>query len=238
VDLVSSHTDLSKRDVNRIVDQLEGQAAGDGPASPSARPNEWVDLISSLSARADENRWAEPEGQLMAESRSTKNLTKQQTTPGHSSKHSSLASTCSWNCNGADRSLSFDVQKILSSLATARDKWPSKRTTGQAGIKTPALALQHDSSGCGKLPVIPTLADDPGKITQRISRCPLRSGWSRNGSAMSLSNSQEMICPTAATAGCSYPNSNRRNCRSARSRSPSFDHSQAAGEAVQDLQRQ
>jgi len=89
-----------KRDVNRIVDQLEGvwrQVVDQQPLSQTGM-SEWS-LSQVCPARADEtdelNRKVD---QLMAEMRSTKDADQKATseaTPVHSSKHSNLASTCS-----------------------------------------------------------------------------------------------------------------------------------------------
>lgn len=148
VDLVSSRTDLSKRDVNRIVDQLEGvwRQVVDQQAPQPDRMSELVDYLKSVQpgqTKTDElNRKVD---QLMAEMRSTKDADQKATseaTPGPlqrslQSGFNMLLGTVMGRSDLSD----FDVEKILSSLATARDKVTEQtdKLAAQAGIKTPAL---------------------------------------------------------------------------------------------------
>lgn len=144
VDLVSSRTDLSKRDIARIVDQLEGvwRQVVDQQAPQQDRIGELMDYLKSVQpgqTKTDElNQKLE---QLMAETRSSKEA--DQTTAG--ATPNPLQKTIQSSLNmlmgtvlGRTDLQDLDIEKILGSLATVRDKVSEQadKVTGQAGIKT------------------------------------------------------------------------------------------------------
>ena len=144
VDLVSSRTDLSKRDINRIVDQLEGvwRQVVDQQAPEQDRIGELMDYLKSIQpgqTKTDElNQKLE---QLMAETRSSKETDQKATeaTPGPLQRtiQSSLNMLMGTVLGRTDLQ-DLDVEKILSSLATARDKVSEQadKVAGQAGMKS------------------------------------------------------------------------------------------------------
>ncbi|MBD2596943.1 MFS transporter [Nostoc spongiaeforme FACHB-130] len=125
IDLVSSRTDLSKRDVNRIADTLYNvwqQVVGQQPPVQD-RLGELVDYLKSLppgQTRTDElNAKLE---QLIAESRSAKQAD-QKATPGplQQTLQQGLTALTGIVLGRTDLS-DIDVEKILQSLTTAKDK--------------------------------------------------------------------------------------------------------------------
>lgn len=148
VNLVSSRTDLSKRDINRIVDQLESvwrQVVGQAVPQQD-RMGELINYLKSVQpgqTRTDELN--QKLDQLIAEMRSSKEADQgaaQKATPGpiQQTLMSSFNSLMGVAMGRTDLS-NIDVEKILSSLLTARDKVTEQadKVAGQAGIKTPAL---------------------------------------------------------------------------------------------------
>ncbi|MBD2302695.1 MFS transporter [Nostoc sp. FACHB-190] len=125
IDLVSSRTDLSKRDVNRIADTLYNvwqQVVGQQPPVPD-RLGELVDYLKSLppgQTRTDElNAKLE---QLITESRSAKPAD-QKAAPGliQQTVQQGLTALTGIVLGRTDLS-DIDVEKILQSLTTAKDK--------------------------------------------------------------------------------------------------------------------
>ncbi|WP_026733705.1 hypothetical protein [Fischerella sp. PCC 9605] len=131
VDLVSSRTDLSKRDVNRIADTLYSvwqQTVGQvGQVRPQDRMGELVDYVKSLKpgqTNTDElNRKLDL---LIAEMRSAKEADQratQETAPGPIQRTLQQGITALTGIVLGRTDLSdLDVEKILGALTTAKDK--------------------------------------------------------------------------------------------------------------------
>ncbi|PLZ95777.1 hypothetical protein CEN50_21190 [Fischerella thermalis CCMEE 5268] len=141
IDLVSSRTDLSKRDANRIADTLYSvwqQVVGQ--TQPQDQMAELVNYLKSLQpgqANTDElNRKLD---QLIAEMRSAKDAdqkTAQQTTPGPIQRTLQQGITALTGIVLGRTDLSdLDVEKILGALTTAKDKVTEK--ADQLGLPTP-----------------------------------------------------------------------------------------------------
>lgn len=147
VDLVSSRTDLSKRDLNRIVDQLEGvwRQVVDQQAPQQDRMGELIDYLKSIppgQTKTDElNAKVD---QLMAEMRSSKQADQKQAeaTPGpvQSTLQQGLNTVMAMVMGRADLS-ELDVQTILNSLSKARDTVSEQadKIADQTGIKSAAV---------------------------------------------------------------------------------------------------
>lgn len=132
IDLVSSRTDLSKRDANRIADTLYSvwqQVVGQ--TQPQDQMAELVNYLKSLQpgqANTDElNRKLD---QLIAEMRSAKDANQkaaQQTTPGPIQRTLQQGITALTGIVLGRTDLSdLDVEKILGALTTAKDKVTEK----------------------------------------------------------------------------------------------------------------
>ncbi|MCP6757715.1 MAG: MFS transporter [Fischerella sp. CENA71] len=141
VDLVSSRTDLSKRDANRIADTLYSvwqQVVSQTPSQD--RMAELVDYLKSLQpgqANTDElNRKLD---QLIAEMRSAKEADQraaQEATPGPIQRTLQQGLTAlSGIVLGRTDLSDLDVEKILGALTTAKDKVGEK--ADQLGLPTP-----------------------------------------------------------------------------------------------------
>ncbi|WP_016871542.1 hypothetical protein [Fischerella thermalis] len=141
IDLVSSRTDLSKRDANRIADTLYSvwqQVVGQ--TQPQDQMAELVNYLKSLQpgqANTDElNRKLD---QLIAEMRSAKDADQraaQQTTPGPIQQTLQQGITALTGIVLGRTDLSdLDVEKILGALTTAKDKVTEK--ADQLGLPTP-----------------------------------------------------------------------------------------------------
>ncbi|MBF2070503.1 MFS transporter [Fischerella thermalis] len=141
IDLVSSRTDLSKRDANRIADTLYSvwqQVVGQ--TQPQDQMAELVNYLKSLQpgqANTDElNRKLD---QLIAEMRSAKDANQkaaQQTTPGPIQQTLQQGITALTGIVLGRTDLSdLDVEKILGALTTAKDKVTEK--ADQLGLPTP-----------------------------------------------------------------------------------------------------
>ncbi|MBF1988271.1 MFS transporter [Fischerella thermalis] len=141
IDLVSSRTDLSKRDANRIADTLYSvwqQVVGQ--TQPQDQMAELVNYLKSLQpgqANTDElNRKLD---QLIAEMRSAKDADQkaaQQTTPGPIQRTLQQGITALTGIVLGRTDLSdLDVEKILGALTTAKDKVTEK--ADQLGLPTP-----------------------------------------------------------------------------------------------------
>lgn len=145
VDLVSSRTDLSKRDINRIVDQLESvwRQVVDQQAPQQDRMGELLDYLKSVQpGQTKTDDLNQKVDQLMAEMRSSKEADQkatQEATPGPlqrslQSGFNLLLGTVMGRTDLSD----FDVQTILSSLSTARDKVTEQadKIATQTGMKS------------------------------------------------------------------------------------------------------
>ncbi|PMB46595.1 hypothetical protein CEN39_25750 [Fischerella thermalis CCMEE 5201] len=141
IDLVSSRTDLSKRDANRIADTLYSvwqQVVG--KTQPQDQMAELVNYLKSLQpgqANTDElNRKLD---QLIAEMRSAKEADQraaQEATPGPIQRTLQQGITALTGIVLGRTDLSdLDVEKILGALTTAKDKVTEK--ADQLGLPTP-----------------------------------------------------------------------------------------------------
>ncbi|PLZ86468.1 hypothetical protein [Fischerella thermalis] len=141
IDLVSSRTDLSKRDANRIADTLYSvwqQVVGQ--TQPQDQMAELVNYLKSLQpgqANTDElNRKLD---QLIAEMRSAKDANQkaaQEATPGPIQQTLQQGITALTGIVLGRTDLSdLDVEKILGALTTAKDKVTEK--ADQLGLPTP-----------------------------------------------------------------------------------------------------
>lgn len=141
IDLVSSRTDLSKRDANRIADTLYSvwqQVVGQ--TQPQDQMAELVNYLKSLQpgqANTDElNRKLD---QLIAEMRSAKDANQkaaQEATPGPIQRTLQQGITALTGIVLGRTDLSdLDVEKILGALTTAKDKVTEK--ADQLGLPTP-----------------------------------------------------------------------------------------------------
>jgi nucleoid DNA-binding protein len=148
IDLVGSRTDLSKRDVNRIVDQLETvwRQTVDQQVPQRDRMGELVDYLKSVQpgqTRTDElNAKLD---QLMAEMRTSKGSDQRQAekaTPGPLQQTVQTGfNTLMGMVMGRTDLSDIDVEKILRSLLTARDKVTEQadKVATQVGMKSAAV---------------------------------------------------------------------------------------------------
>jgi len=156
IDLVSSRTDLSKRDMNRIVDQLETvwrQVVGQ-VAPQSDRLGELVDhLKSAQPGQLNADQFNRKVDELIAEIRASRQETGQKpdqaATPGflQGNVQQGLNTLMSLVLGRADFS-DLDVEKILGSLSTAKGKLSTatdqateqaNKLAGQLGFETQVL---------------------------------------------------------------------------------------------------
>ncbi len=145
VDLVSSRTDLSKKDLNRIVDQLEGvwRQVVDQQAPQQDRMGELVEYLKSVQpGQTKTDELNAKVDQLMAEMRSSKEADQtsaEKATPGplQSSLQQGFSTLMAMVMGRADLS-DLDVQTILSSLSKARDKVTEQtdKLADKTGIKS------------------------------------------------------------------------------------------------------
>ncbi|MFB2772256.1 MFS transporter [Pelatocladus sp. BLCC-F211] len=137
IDLVSSRTDLSKRDANRIADTLYGvwqQVVNQTPSQDKMA--ELVDYLKSLQpGQANTGELNRKLDQLMAEMRSAKEAD-QKATPGPIQRTLQQGLTALTGIVLGRTDLSdLDVEKILGALTTAKDKVGEKAE--QLGLPTP-----------------------------------------------------------------------------------------------------
>ncbi|MGJ5672717.1 MAG: MFS transporter [Nostochopsis sp.] len=137
IDLVSSRTDLSKRDANRIADTLYGvwqQVVSQTPSQDKMA--ELVDYLKSLQpGQANTGELNRKLDQLMAEMRSAKEAD-QKATPGPIQRTLQQGITAlSGIVLGRTDLSDLDVEKILGALTTAKDKVSEK--ADQLGLPTP-----------------------------------------------------------------------------------------------------
>ncbi|MES1024310.1 MFS transporter [Gloeocapsa sp. BRSZ] len=146
VELVSSRTDLSRRDINRIVDQLESvwRQVVSQQAPQKDRMGELIDYLKSVQpGQAKTDELSAKVDQLIAEVRSDKG--KQGSNAGGGgpipmSLQQGLTTLMGLVMGRADLS-DLDVEKILSSLSQARDKATdqAEKVADQVGIKSAAV---------------------------------------------------------------------------------------------------
>lgn len=139
IDLVSSRTDLSKRDVSRIADTLYNvwQQVVSQKQPTQDRLGELMDYLKSLppgQTKTDElNAKLD---RLIAETRSTKETTEEKTAgPIQQTLQQGFTALTGIVLGRTDLS-DFDVEKILRSLATARDK--ATEQADKLGLPTPS----------------------------------------------------------------------------------------------------
>ena len=149
VDLVSSRTDLSKRDLNRIVEQLEGvwrQVVDQQPPQQQDRMGELIDYLKTIQpGQAKTDELNQKVDQLMAEMRSSKQGDQK---PAEEGPPGPIQNTIQQGINTlmgmvmgrADLS-DIDVQTILGSLSKARDTVTEQagKVAEQAGMKSAAV---------------------------------------------------------------------------------------------------
>ncbi len=148
VELVSSRTDLSKKDMNRIVEQLEGvwKQVLDRQAPQTDRMGELVDYLKSVApgqAKTDElNAKIAQLTEEMRQSKPTDQKSTQDNAPGAMQRtlQTGMNTLISLVMGRSDLS-DFDVEKIIGSLSTVKDKVTEQagKIASQTGIKTPNL---------------------------------------------------------------------------------------------------
>ncbi|MUL36638.1 hypothetical protein [Gloeocapsopsis dulcis] len=147
VELVGSRTDLSKRDINRIVDQLESvwRQVVSQHVPQKDRLGELVDYLKSVQpGQAKTDELSAKVEQLMAEVRSGQGTTQSSTAGGAGSIQTTIQqgiTTLMGLVLGRADLSDFDVEKILSSLSQARDKATDQadKVADQVGIKSAAV---------------------------------------------------------------------------------------------------
>ncbi|PIG94767.1 hypothetical protein [Gloeocapsopsis sp. IPPAS B-1203] len=146
VELVSTRTDLSRRDINRIVDQLESvwRQVVSQQAPQKDRLGELVDYLKSAQpGQAKTDELSAKVDQLIAEVRSgkgTQGSTAGGVGPIQSTIQQGMTTLMGLVMGRADLS-DLDVEKILSSLSQARDKATDQadKVADQVGIKSAAV---------------------------------------------------------------------------------------------------
>ncbi|MBW4664178.1 MAG: MFS transporter [Chroococcus sp. CMT-3BRIN-NPC107] len=148
VDLVSSRTDLSKKDMNRIVDQLESvwKQVVDRQAPQTDRMGELVEYLKSVApgqAKTDElNAKIDRLMEEMRQSKDADQKATQETTPGPVQRTLQTGiNTLMGLVMGRTDLSDLDVEKIVGSLTSAKDKVTEQadKVATKAGIKTPSL---------------------------------------------------------------------------------------------------
>ena len=140
VELVSSRTDLSKRDMNRIVDQLESvwKQVVDQQAPQQDRMGELIEYLKSVQpGQTKSDELNQKLDQLMAERRSSKDADQTSPSPIQSTLQQGLNSLMGMVMGRGDLS-DLDVKTIFQSLSTAKDKVTQQvdKVADQAGIKS------------------------------------------------------------------------------------------------------
>lgn len=147
VELVGSRTDLSKREVNKIVDQLQSvwRQVVDQQAPKQDRMGELIEYLKSVQpGQAKTDELSAKVDQLMAELRASKNADQQaaDAVPGP------VQSTIQQGINtllgvvmGRSDLSDLDVEKILGTLSQAREKVTEQadKVADQVGIKSAAV---------------------------------------------------------------------------------------------------
>ncbi|WP_009634432.1 ABC transporter permease [Synechocystis sp. PCC 7509] len=144
VELVSSRTDLSKKDMNRIVDQLESvwKQVVDRQEPQTDRMGEMVEYLKSVAPGQTKTDELDAKiDKLMAEMRQTKDTSQkaaQENTPGI--MQTGINTLIGLVMGRTDLS-DFDVEKIIGSLTSAKDKVTEQvdKVATQTGVKTPSL---------------------------------------------------------------------------------------------------
>lgn len=145
IDLVGNRTDLSKKDVNRIVDQLESvwRQVVDQQAPKRDRMDELIDYIKSVQpGQTKTDELNQKLDQLTAEMRSSNQSDQkiaEKATPGpvQQTLQTGINTLMGMVMGRTDLS-DLDVEKILGSLLTARDKVTSQvdKVATQTGMKS------------------------------------------------------------------------------------------------------
>lgn len=148
VELVGSRTDLSKKDMNKIVDQLESvwQQVVGRQAPQQDRMGELMDYLKSVApGQTKTDELNAKVDRLMEEMRSSKEADQRATaeaTPGPIQRTLQTGmNTLMGLVMGRTDLSDLDVEKILGSLTSARDKVTEQadKIATQTGIKTPNL---------------------------------------------------------------------------------------------------
>src|SRR6476469_908076 len=145
VNLVSNRTDLSKRDINRIVDQLEG--VWQQVLSQQGQQDLLGQLRDYLSSARPENlrsnEFSSKLDQLIAEIRRSNQGTKQQEqTPGLIERAAQLGMTAlTGTVLGRTDLADLDVEKVMGQLQGFKDKLgeQANKVSSQVAEKAPAL---------------------------------------------------------------------------------------------------
>lgn len=146
IDLVGNRTDLSKKDVNRIVDQLESvwrQVVDQQTPPQRNRMDELIDYVKSVQpGQTKTDELNQKLDQLMAEMRSSNQSDQkiaEKATPGpvQQTLQTGINTLMGMVMGRADLS-DLDVEKILRSLLTARDKVTDQvdKVATQTGMKS------------------------------------------------------------------------------------------------------
>lgn len=140
VELVSSRTDLSKRDMNRIVDQLESvwKQVVDRQAPQQDRMGELIEYLKSVQpGQTKSDELNQKLDQLMAEMRSSKDADQTTPSPIQNTLQQGLNALMGMVMGRSDLS-DLDVKTIFQSLSTAKDKVTQQadKVAEQAGIKS------------------------------------------------------------------------------------------------------
>lgn len=144
VELVSSRTDLSKRDMNRLVDQLESvwRQVVDQQAPQQDRMGELIEYLKSVQpGQTKSDELNQKLDQLTAEMRSSKDADQKATpSPLQNTLQQGLNAVMGMVMGRSDLS-DLDVQTILQSLSTAKDKVTQQadKLAGQTGMKSAAV---------------------------------------------------------------------------------------------------
>ena len=145
VELVSSRTDFSKRDVNRVVDTLYGvwqQVVSQHEAKPD-RLGELIDYLKSMpSGQTKTDELNAKLDQLIAERNSTQKATNQESAnPFQQTLQQGLGGLMGIVLGRADLS-DLDVEKILGVLSTAKNQ--ISKQTDKLGIATPTPSQPYN----------------------------------------------------------------------------------------------
>ncbi len=144
VDLVSSRTDLSKKDMNRIVDQLESvwKQVVDRQAPQTDRMGELVEYLKGVTPGQTKTDELDAKiDRLMEEMRQTKDTSQKAASDNAPGMLQTGMNTLIGLVMGRTDLSDFDVEKIIGSLTTAKDKVTAQadKIATQTGIKTPSL---------------------------------------------------------------------------------------------------
>jgi len=144
VELVSSRTDLSKKDRNRIVEQLEGvwKQVVDRHEPQTDHMGELVEYLKSVAPGQTKTDELDSKiDRLMAQMRQTKDADKKAPSDNAPGILQTGMNTLIGLVMGRTDLSDFDVEKIIGSLTSAKDKVTQQadKIATQTGIKTPNL---------------------------------------------------------------------------------------------------